>query len=45
MLNDAWHVIGGVRGTYDRHDWRVEIARAFEALAAEVARIVRVGDG
>ena len=35
------HVIGGVRGVYDRHAYRDEKARAFEALAALVARIVR----
>lgn len=34
------HVIGGVRGTYDRHEYRDEKARAFEALAALIARIV-----
>jgi integrase len=34
------HVIGGVRGVYDRHAYRDEKARAFEALAALVARIV-----
>jgi integrase len=34
------HVIGGVRGVYDRHAYREEKARAFEALAQQVARIV-----
>jgi integrase len=34
------HVIGGVRGTYDRHEYHREKARAFEMLAAEIARIV-----
>jgi integrase len=34
------HIIGGVRGTYDRHAYRDEKARAFEALAAQVERIV-----
>jgi integrase len=34
------HVIGGVRRVYDRHAYRDEKARAFEALAALVARIV-----
>ena len=34
------HVIGGVRGVYDRHAYRAEKAAAFEALAAQVARIV-----
>jgi integrase len=34
------HVIGGVRGVYDRHQYHDEKARAFEALAGLVARIV-----
>lgn len=34
------HVIGGVRGVYDRHEFRAEKLRAFEALAAQVNRIV-----
>jgi integrase len=34
------HVIGGVRGTYDRHEYHDEKARAFEALAALIDRIV-----
>jgi integrase len=34
------HVIGGVRGTYDRHEYREEKTRAFEALAAMIDRIV-----
>jgi hypothetical protein len=34
------HVIGGVRGVYDRHAYRDEKRAAFEALAAEVERIV-----
>jgi integrase len=34
------HVIGGVRGTYDRHEYYEEKRRAFEALASLVARIV-----
>jgi integrase len=34
------HVIGGVRGVYDRHGYREEKRRAFEALAAHVERIV-----
>jgi integrase len=34
------HIIGGVRGVYDRHAYRDEKARAFEALAAQVERIV-----
>lgn len=34
------HVIGGVRGTYDRHAYAEEKRLAFEALAALIARIV-----
>jgi integrase len=34
------HVIGGVRGVYDRHQYLDEKRRAFEALAAQIERIV-----
>jgi integrase len=34
------HVIGGVRGVYDRHEYFDEKAKAFEALAAQVQRII-----
>jgi integrase len=34
------HVIGGVRGVYDRHEFHDEKKRAFEALASLVERIV-----
>jgi integrase len=34
------HVIGGVRGVYDRHAYHAEKARAFEMLAGEIERIV-----
>lgn len=34
------HVIGGVRGIYDRHEYHDEKKRAFEALAAQIERIV-----
>jgi integrase len=34
------HVIGGVRGVYDRHEYHREKAQAFEALAALIDRIV-----
>ncbi|WP_439402675.1 tyrosine-type recombinase/integrase [Bradyrhizobium sp. DASA03068] len=37
------HVIGGVRGVYDRHEYLSEKRRAFEALAALVERIVPPG--
>jgi hypothetical protein len=35
------HVIGGIRGVYDRHEYHREKAQAFEALAAQIDRIVR----
>jgi integrase len=34
------HVIGGVRGVYDRHEFRDEKRQGFEALASLVERIV-----
>jgi integrase len=34
------HVIPGVRGVYDRHEYFDEKARALEALAAQVQRII-----
>jgi hypothetical protein len=34
------HVIGGVRGVYDRHGYREEKRRAFEALASEIERVL-----
>jgi integrase len=34
------HVIGGVRGVYDRHQYVVEMRHAFEALAALIERIL-----
>ncbi len=34
------HVMPGVRGTYDRHEYLEEKRRAFEALAAQIERIV-----
>lgn len=34
------HVIPGVRGVYDRHDYVEEKRRAFEALAAQIERIL-----
>jgi integrase len=39
------HVIGGVRGVYDRHEYHCEKAQAFEALAALVERIVTGTEG
>ena len=34
------HVIGGVRGVYDRHEFAAEKRRALEMLAAQIGRIV-----
>ena len=34
------HVIAGVRGIYDRHRFEEEKRSAFEALAAQIERIV-----
>jgi integrase len=34
------HGMGGVRGTYDRHRYEIEMLRAFEALAAQLQRIL-----
>jgi hypothetical protein len=34
------HVVGGVRGVYDRHRYTEEMRQAYEALAALIARIV-----
>lgn len=34
------HVMLGVRGTYDRHEYEEEKRRAFDALAAQIERIV-----
>jgi integrase len=34
------HIMPGVRGVYDRHEYHEEKRRAFEALAAQIERIV-----
>jgi integrase len=34
------HALGGVRATYDRHEYEHEKRHAFEALAAQIERIV-----
>jgi integrase len=34
------HVIAGVRGTYDRHEYHAEKKTAYEALAGQIDRIV-----
>ena len=38
------HVIGGVRGVYDRWEFRQEKAKAYEALAGLIGRIVKPTD-
>jgi hypothetical protein len=38
------HVIGGVRGTYDRHEYYDEKAQAYDALAKLIDRIVNPSD-
>src|SRR5262249_3336144 len=38
------HVIPGVRGIYDRHEYFEEKRRAFEALASQIDRIVNPQD-
>jgi integrase len=38
------HVVGGVRGTYDRHAYYDEKKAAFEALAAQIDRIINPRD-
>ena len=39
------HVIGGVSGTYDRHEYHREKAQAFAALAAQIECIVNPPQG
>jgi integrase len=39
------HVIGGVRGTYDRHEFYAEKKHAYDALAALVERIANPPEG
>lgn len=34
------HTIAGIRGTYDRHEFQVEKVAAFEALSAQIDRIL-----
>jgi len=38
------HVIGGVRGVYDRHEYHREKAQAYDALAAQIDRIINPVD-
>jgi integrase len=35
------HVLGGIRGTYDKYQYLDEKRHAFEALGAQIARVVR----
>src|SRR5262249_32277838 len=39
------HVMPGVRGVYDRHEYHEEKKLAFEALATQIARIVDPKNG
>ena len=39
------HAMPGIRATYDRHRYIVEMAHAFEALATEIERIVHPPEG
>jgi integrase len=39
------HVMGGVRGTYDRHEYHPEKKKAYEALATMIERIVNSSVG
>ena len=39
------HVIGGVEGTYDRHEYYDEKKRAYDALASLIERIVNPPEG
>jgi integrase len=34
------HVVGGIRGTYDRHRYEDEMRAAYEALAAQIERTI-----
>jgi hypothetical protein len=38
------HAIPGVRATYDRHAYHAEKLQAFEALAAQIGRIINPQD-
>jgi len=38
------HVMAGVRGTYNRHQYQIEKSQAFEALASLIDRIVHPQD-
>jgi hypothetical protein len=38
------HVLPGVRGVYDRHNFHAEMLQAFEALAGLIERIVNPSD-
>jgi integrase len=38
------HVVPGIRGVYDRHQYRAEMLHAYEALAAQIERILHPQD-
>jgi len=38
------HVLAGVRGTYDRHEYYLEKQKAYDALAAQIDRILNPQD-
>jgi integrase len=38
------HVVGGIRGTYDKYQYLAEKAHAYEAVAALIERIVNSAD-
>jgi hypothetical protein len=38
------HVIAGVRGVYDRHEFHAEKLQAFEGLATVIERVVAAQD-
>jgi hypothetical protein len=39
------HVIAGVRGTYDRHEYYDEKRQVYEVLAAQIDRIINPPPG
>jgi integrase len=39
------HVIGGIRGIYDRHEFAAEKRKALEALASQIERILNPSQG
>ena len=37
------HIVGGLRGVYDRYEFKAEKATVFEALAGQIQRILNAG--